>query len=959
MRALSVASLAGFMLFVWLLRHGGTTAAAGMVSVALSLGGCAVFWWAVATTRRRPPAIAYADADSDSDWAPAMLYEAGPYAFVRHPFYVSYCLFWIGLAVAAGPWQWLGSLPIVAWYCTIARAEERRLGRSALAGAYAAYRARTGMLLPRPARLVSSLGIRRGAWLARPWRRAVALVRRLERRLGLRLERRLGLRLGLGLGRRRGWAKALARALRVDRPRSEQEAAVMHDQANLLYFLCLLFSATGAVNAPLTSIAFGGMRHPSMLLNAGALLVIYAAITVTALRWRRDQDDLRFLRRSRVLYTLLGLGWGSITMLYALHGPPRQAALLLGLATGLVSTPIISVPTAIAYGFFIPVAVLSVIAVSVVMPTADTLTASAFASFACYAAVAIAYTNATFAGRSEARAALQREIDTVNVFLREYEEGSSDWLWETDRQGRLRDPGAHIAAALGMAPAALGRMRLQDIVATERRSQDCQPQDLDLAVCLRDQQAFRDLIVSHERDGRRRWLALTGHPVYNGRGAPIGFRGIGRDVTASRKASEKIAFMASHDGLTGLVNRQSFLNALTRHCEAGRSFALALVDLDSFKGVNDTYGHQVGDSLLQCVARRIGQVVRPDDVAARLGGDEFAVLLCDVDEAQGLAIVRRLADVIGERFVVGGISLLPGASIGVAMAPAHADDQQRLMMLADLALYKAKEQGKGNACLYADWMEQEYRTRISQEADLRRGIADGEIVVAYQPVVDIGSGLVVSSEALVRWAHPTRGLVMPGEFIPAAERTDLMERLGELVLRIACRDAVTWEPAIQVNVNLSPRQLRSGQFLQILAETLEESGLPPRRLAIEVTETLLLDGTERTLEQLRGIRALGVNLILDDFGSGYSSLSYLHDIDVDGIKIDASFTRKLPSRKVAAIYRMVARLALDLNIYVVAEGVEEPEQLDWLRKNGIQFAQGYLLGRPLQTPPARHAEYLS
>ena len=767
------------------------------------------------------------------------------------------------------------------------------------------------------------------------------------------------------LARLRQWRRALPGLLRIAPPASEQDAAVLRDQANLLSFLCILFAITGSVNCVFVAISFRMLEQPAMMANVGAIILFYGALLLVLRRWRRDGDDLRFLRRAQLCFIGLGTGWGGLINLFALHGEPEQAALILGLASGVVSTPIISVPTGVAFAFFIPDALLSLLAVTFTMPNADPVAATAYGAFALYCVVGILCTNWYFKGRSEARAALQREVATVSLFLREYQEGSPDWLWETDAQGRLRQVAPNLAAATHRSIAELTATPLAGLL-RDPPGREAAP-GRGLASCLRNRIPFRDLIVTLPRSGPQgelqggalRWFSLTGHPVYDHAGTLQGFRGIGRDITETREASERIAFMARHDGLTGLLNRKAFVTLIEQYCREGRRFALALIDLDDFKGANDTYGHQAGDALLQWVAAQIRLTLRRGDVAGRLGGDEFAVLLPDLDLDQGHAMGLRLVEALSERCEPGGFSLEPSASLGVAAAPQNGGEAQRLIMLADLALYAAKERGKRSACRFEDWMEQDYRNRLLQEAELSRAISQGEIAVAYQPVVDIGSGQVVAAEALVRWNHPVRGKIMPGAFIPAAERSELIERLGEVVLRLACRDAAAWSSPIQVNVNLSPRQLASGQFVPVLAEALAESGLAPQRLAIEVTETMLLDRAEKTLEQLREIRAMGVRLVLDDFGTGYSSLSYLHDIDVDGIKIDASFIRKLPERKVAAICRMITRLAADLNIYVVAEGVEEPAQLDWLRQNGITFVQGYLLGRPAERPPALRAEYLS
>ncbi|MBI0537766.1 EAL domain-containing protein [Roseomonas sp. KE2513] len=760
------------------------------------------------------------------------------------------------------------------------------------------------------------------------------------------------------------WTGCIFRRIRdafiVRIPRSEQEAAVMRDQCNLLFLLCLLFSAAGVLNVVINSLAFGVSSEPVMMMVVAAVVLLYGAIIGAALRWHRNKDDYRFLKCAQLLYTCLGFAWGTTITLFAINGRPDQTVLLLGLAAGVISTPIISVPMTVAFGFFIPNALLSIYGVGFAMPHADIFSATAFISFCAYATFGIIFTNITFSGRSEARAALQRQIETVKVFLREYEEGSPDWLWQTDRDGRVKEATERMADALGLTPMIANGKMLPELISTSSQNRGAEDRvHQDLADYFRERQAFRELLVHCEGAHGTRWFRLTGHPIFDDDGGISGFRGIGRDVTSGHEASEKVIFLASHDSLTGLLNRRSFVERVETLCAEQRSFALAMIDLDNFKGINDTYGHQTGDRLLQNVAGRIHQAIRPQDTAARLGGDEFAVLIAGVDGEEGLAIAQRLALRLCENFESDGVTIRPGASIGVSTCPQDARDPQRLMMLADLALYKAKEEGKGKACLFDPWIEEEHHSLISREAELSEAISAGQIGLLYQPIVDLKSQRIVSVEALVRWNHPTRGTIPPSEFIKTAEKSDLMEELGRVILQLACHDAAQWPALIQVNVNLSPRQLRSGNFPRILIQVLQESGLPPERLAIEITESVLLDQDERTMGQLDAIRKLGVKLILDDFGTGYSSLTYLHEVEVSGIKIDAAFTRKLPERKVAVIYRMIARLAMDLNIYVVAEGVEEPSQLEWLNENGIRFAQGYLLGRPSPSPPTTRIEYLA
>lgn len=756
-------------------------------------------------------------------------------------------------------------------------------------------------------------------------------------------------------------ARAVLRSLfQPEEPSSEQGAALLRDQAGLLFFLSLLFPVAGTINCIFIAANFQPLERPAVLLNAILVAGFYGAIFHSALRWKKDADDLGFLRRARWLYAGVGLSWGCIINLLSFYGEPDQMALILALACGVVSTPIISVPSSVAFGFFVPDAILSVIAVTFTMAHPDPVATVAFISFTLYAAVGILCMNWTFNGRAEARAALQREITTVKVFLREYREGSPDWLWETDAEGFLRFAPSNLAVSIGVEEQSLLAKRLPDLLTSPSGSSDPEERRfLNLESCFRRKLAFRDMVTTVADADQSRWFALTGHPVFDTKGRLTGFRGIGRDITERYEADKKLAFMANHDGLTGLLNRKAFVGLVEQACFEGRPFTIISIDLDDFKGKNDSYGHHMGDALLICVAERIQAVIRQRDVAGRLGGDEFAVLLYDMDIDQGHALATRLARTISEPARINDVTILPGASLGVAASEGPGNDAPRMLMLTDLALYKAKEQGKGVACRFEPSMEHDYRRRLLQEAELVQAINQGQISVAYQPIADIMTGQVVCAEALARWRHPIRGPIPPNIFIETAEKSGLIDRLGEFILFSACRDAAGWDTPIQVNVNLSPRQLNSGQMPAIVSRILEETGLAPGRLAIEITETLLLNFSEAALQQLQALRAMGVKLVLDDFGTGYSSLSYLLRIEVDGIKIDRSFTKRLPDPKVAAIYRTITRLAADLNTYVVAEGIEEPAQLEWLRQNGIHFGQGYLLGRPQEAAPVPRAAYLT
>jgi diguanylate cyclase (GGDEF)-like protein len=662
------------------------------------------------------------------------------------------------------------------------------------------------------------------------------------------------------------------------------------------------------------------------------------------LRWKRRCDDAAFIGLSVKLLTGLGLSWGVLVNLFALNAEPDRQGILVGLIMALVSTPMLAVPLSAALAFYLPISILC--SVAILLQPIHIAAIYSFFGFLGFALIGLLYMNKTILERSIGRLNLQKEHKTVSLFLREFEEVSCDWLWETNRDGMFRNVGARMATVLQLDKAQLQNLSVFDIPSCRTKEED----DLcDIVLFMQKRTAFKDATLAVLVEGCVRWLSLTGHPVHDDTGGFLGYRGIGSDVTEARVGRQKIEFLASHDGLTGLLNRKAFVDEASAACDglASDHFALLLIDLDNFKEINDDLGHLAGDDVLRSVADRIRASIRPRDVGGRIGGDEFAVLLNGVEEMDALEIAGRITRALSSHMLVENLAITPWGSIGVSLYPVHGTDTEALIRRADLALYRAKERGKKAACLFEFEFEHEHLGRMRLQAELASALHEERLFLHYQPIVDVRSGDIVSVEALVRWRHPTRGVLGADQFMPSAEASDLMERLGEYVLRLACHAAAGWQNPVRVAVNLSPKQLRSGRFVAVLKACLMESGLLPDRLSLEVTETVFLVSTDRTVSQLDAIRDLGVRIILDDFGTGYSSLTYLRGFDVDGIKIDASFTRDLPgSQKVAAIVRTIGRLASDMNIYVVAEGVETAEQLDWLCDNGIAFAQGYLLGKP-------------
>jgi len=426
------------------------------------------------------------------------------------------------------------------------------------------------------------------------------------------------------------------------------------------------------------------------------------------------------------------------------------------------------------------------------------------------------------------------------------------------------------------------------------------------------------------------------------------------DVTAY----VRIAELAERDALTGLANRKALRDRLVERLalaeRSGQATAVLYIDLDRFKAVNDTLGHPVGDVLLRKVAERFKSALRDGDVVARLGGDEFAVIQSEAQQpAAATALATRLVDLIGRAYAIDGHMLHIGASIGVAIAPNDGVEPDLLLKNADLALYRAKDAGRSCYRFFEPGMDDRMQARRSMEVDLRRALALKQLELVYQPQFDLASNAIIGFEALIRWHHPTRGIVMPADFIPFAEEIGVIGAIGEWVLRTACKQAASWPVPVSISVNLSPLQFRGGKLAETVIAALARSGLPAHRLELEITEGALLDSTDDVLNAVRQLRELGAVVSIDDFGTGYSSIGYLQKFPFDKVKIDQSFIRDIDAdADKQAIFRAVTSLASTLRMKTVAEGVETEAELACIRAAKCDQVQGYLTGRPMSAEAA-------
>ena len=680
------------------------------------------------------------------------------------------------------------------------------------------------------------------------------------------------------------------------------------------------------------SIAVSSSRTPWVVLGGAIVGGGVAAMHYTGMAALEIPARVSWVEGTVVASVLFGIVFAALALFVAARGDDRSHALS---ATGLLTLAIVAHHfTAMGAVVLTPDPTLAISGLSIPPASLSFLTAGA-----AVAIIAIALVAALLDRRAKG------ELGRQQIVLDTALENMSQGLCMFDADGKIILFNERYAAMFGRTEILLTGRLLVDVLREEQAKGQWQGDAGEffarLVADARESRTTTDVVT---RFGRS--IRVVNQPMQGG-----GWVATFEDITEWLEAQAKISHMARHDALTSLPNRVLFHEQLVqglRRTRSGEQLAVLCLDLDHFKDINDSLGHPIGDALLKEVGRRLKATVGESDTVARLGGDEFAVVqIGRSEETAARSLAGRLVEVIAAPYEIDDHQIVIGVSIGISLSPQDGSNPDELLKNADLALYRAKADGRGTYRFFETGMDARAQARRLLEMDLRAALQRDEFEPYYQPIRDVASGRVVAFEALLRWNHPQRGLIAPINFIPLAEETGLIIQLGEFVLRSTCADAATWPDDVDVAVNLSPVQFKNPNLIASVTEALAASGLDTRRLELEITESVLLQNSEATLTTLHELRAMGVRISLDDFGTGYSSLSYLRSFPFDKIKIDRSFVSELATREDSmAIIRAVTGLGRSLGIVTTAEGVENAAQLELLRREGCTQAQGYLFSKP-------------
>ncbi len=767
-----------------------------------------------------------------------------------------------------------------------------------------------------------------------------------------------------------------------------EPAVAAHFRAQQLQAIIRLTPLTmlsNTVNATAILFAFFNTPHfPSLVIWAIFLSYCIYSGTHAWLSQRNrpplEQVSERALTRATRHAMILGVIWAAAPIIALQNHDPRLTLLLTTICTGMLcggGFALATIPQA-AIAFAVILTLGCEIALFKSHLTEHWDLAILLLVYAFIVCATVISTARTFGARLMAEAETSHQQQLVSLLLHDFEAHTSDWLWELNDRGLLQNPSKKLSALLGRDDVIVNStafVDLFDVTFIHNIDNNLPIYSIEhLRNLLNGTSPFSDITLPIIINGERQWWQLTAKPLFSKKSKLIGWRGVGSDVTQKYTVELEMRRLVNIDTLTGLTNRHHFNEYIEkiRQRNAQESFALFLLDLDNFKQINDSLGHDVGDRVLQTIAERLQKTIRSTDLMARLGGDEFALLsYVDDSNVKASLLAQRLLDTFSTPCHIDGFNLPVSCSIGIALAPEHGHEPGVLLKNADMALYAAKAAGRNTFRFHEAGMEIIAQKKLHLLNDMRHALEEnvvtrqllnkrfstdfpwpttpitGQFEIYFQPQITLATQEIIGFEALLRWHHPEQGFILPAQFIPLAEESNLIIPIGTWVLVESCKYAAKWDNDWRIAVNLSAIQFREGNVVELVRWALRISGLAPERLELEITESLLIHDNVAAKQTLTALRELGVRIALDDFGTGYSSLAYLRSFPLDTLKIDRSFVSALNQDASAlAIVTAIIQLANALQLDTTAEGVESQVEADILRNCGCNEAQGYYFGKP-------------
>lgn len=756
------------------------------------------------------------------------------------------------------------------------------------------------------------------------------------------------------------------------------------EQVRAIISLAPLTITANLINILVILYLFQEQQMPALYLWG---LSLFTVMSIGLRSWFKQRSgrapvrsSRRALKRAVQHSTVVGLIWGALPLITMGHANAFQLEIIYIVIIGMICASSFALSTipAAAFCFVVLVGAEIILALLIFQPVYFTLLILLFAVYSYIVCAAVLVQAKNFGARLMAEAASQQQQQLTSLLLHDFENHTSDCLWELDKNGFLQNPSTKLAKLFGLSLNQINSTPFLDLfsVLPDEHLLESTLAVEALKEHFQQQKSFRHLSAPLIIHNSIHWWQLTAKPLTDSQGNLLGWRGVGSDITREREANQEMNRLANIDSLTGLANRHQFKTRLSllegSSNPSDNAYVLLLLDLDNFKMLNDGMGHAFGDKVLQSVANRLKQHVRQNDILARLGGDEFALISCGEDAIlRADAIAQRLLDCFTHSFDVDNVSLQIGCSIGIAISPTHCDTSDTLLKHADMALYAAKSAGRNTFRFYESGMAATAQKRMSLLNDIRQLLEQNpdtkallnkvgpnfqwspdlrlqQFEIYLQPQIHLQTQQIIGFEALMRWQHPEKGMIPPLEFIPLAEESNMIVPLGAWMLIESCKLAAQWPESWRIAVNVSATQFSHGSLISIVKRALEISGIAPNRLELEITESLLIQDKNTAKTILQELRNLGVRIALDDFGTGYSSLAYLRNFPLNQLKIDRSFVSSILNEKGSlAIVNTIIQLANALSLETIAEGIESAKEVHLLIACGCEDGQGFHFAKPM------------